>query len=186
MGPVSQAKPAPAISRRRPATVTARRPAAPAAVRKDSRGREEAVGEAWSTPATGLIPRLAAAIAGAALGLQVVLPLPVAAVLNSPNVQIPRSADAALRRSIPPFNPVAADIQKKMEEVAYLLRIPQRKPWGKMLENTAYVSKEILDRPSVLAGVKPDQQEAANAIIADMEESLQRLAVAITGRDAEK
>ena len=87
------------------------------------------------------------------------------AVLNSPNAQIARSPDAALRRSIPAFNPTVRgvcfagcvlcalypppsphtharthtrahttlqvkDVQERIESVAFLLRIPNRKPYG--------------------------------------------------------
>lgn len=36
-----------------------------------------------------------------------------------------RSVDAALRRAIPAFNPEVKKIQRSLEEVQYLLRIPQ-------------------------------------------------------------
>lgn len=51
--------------------------------------------------------------------------LPASAVLNSPNAQIARSVDAALRRSIPAFNGDVKAVQKELEDIAYLLRIPQ-------------------------------------------------------------
>lgn len=57
---------------------------------------------------------------------------PAGAVLNSPVAKQARSAEAALRRSIPAFNPFVGSIQQKVENVAFLLRIPQRKPWGSM------------------------------------------------------
>jgi hypothetical protein len=37
-----------------------------------------------------------------------------------------------LRRAVPAVNPEAGDVQRNLEEAAYLLRIPQRKPWGTM------------------------------------------------------
>ena len=46
-----------------------------------------------------------------------------------------RSVDAALRRSIPAFNKDVKDVQTRMEDNAYKLRIPQRKPWQQMAEN---------------------------------------------------
>jgi hypothetical protein len=51
------------------------------------------------------------------------------AVLKNPNAQIARSSDAALRRSIPAFNSEVKRLQSSMEDIAFLLRIPQRKPW---------------------------------------------------------
>ena len=41
---------------------------------------------------------------------------------------MPRTVDAALRRSIPVVNPVSKEILDKIEDAAFLLRIPQRKP----------------------------------------------------------
>ena len=57
---------------------------------------------------------------------------PAAAVLNSPNAQIPRSVDSALRRAIPAFNAEVKDLQGCLEDITFKLRIPQRKPWGTM------------------------------------------------------
>lgn len=52
----------------------------------------------------------------AALALQLTVAVgPAPAVLTSPNAKIARSVDAALRRSIPAFNPEVASIQKSME-----------------------------------------------------------------------
>lgn len=48
-----------------------------------------------------------------------------------------RSVDAALRRSIPAFNKDVKDIQARLEDVAFKLRIPQRKPWQGMADNIA-------------------------------------------------
>lgn len=45
--------------------------------------------------------------------------------------------DAALRRSIPAFNKDVKDIQARLEDVAFKLRIPQRKPWQGMADNIA-------------------------------------------------
>ena len=46
-----------------------------------------------------------------------------------------RSVDAALRRSIPAFNRDVKDMQSRLEDVAFKLRIPQRKPWQGMADN---------------------------------------------------
>ncbi len=45
------------------------------------------------------------------------------------------SADAALRRSIPAFNKDVREVQQKLEDVAFKLRIPQRKPWPAMVDD---------------------------------------------------
>jgi hypothetical protein len=57
-----------------------------------------------------------------------------------------------VRRSIPAFNPQLASIQKTLEDIAFLLRIPQRKPWGNMASDVALVLRAFDDRPQLLAG----------------------------------
>lgn len=42
-----------------------------------------------------------------------------------------------MRRSIPAFNKDVKDIQARLEDVAFKLRIPQRKPWQGMADNIA-------------------------------------------------
>ena len=44
-------------------------------------------------------------------------------------------------------------MQKAMEDVAYALRIPQRKPWGSMAADVAAALAALEDRPRLLAGV---------------------------------
>lgn len=55
-------------------------------------------------------------------------------------------------RSIPAFNPEVATIQKKLEDIAFLLRIPQRKPWGNMAADVAVSLKAFENREQLLAG----------------------------------
>jgi hypothetical protein len=55
-------------------------------------------------------------------------------------------------RSIPAFNPQVATIQKTLENTAFLLRIPQRKPWGNMAADVATVLKAFDNRDQLLAG----------------------------------
>jgi hypothetical protein len=54
-------------------------------------------------------------LAAIAAGPVYVCPPPAAAILNSPIAQIPRSVDAALRRSIPAFNSDVRSVQAKLE-----------------------------------------------------------------------
>ena len=51
-----------------------------------------------------------------------------------------RSADSALRRSIPAFNKDVREVQTKLEDVAFKLRIPQRKPWPAMVDDVRAAS----------------------------------------------
>ncbi len=57
-----------------------------------------------------------------------------------------RSADAALRRSIPAFNKDVREIQSKLEDVAFKLRIPQRKPWPAMVDDVK-AAQGIVSQP---------------------------------------
>ncbi|KAK9131668.1 hypothetical protein Scep_011196 [Stephania cephalantha] len=55
-------------------------------------------------------------------------------VLYSPDTKVPRTGELALRRAIPANTNMKA-IQDSLEEISYLLRIPQRKPFGTMEGN---------------------------------------------------
>ncbi|KAL2932563.1 Peptidyl-prolyl cis-trans isomerase CYP37 chloroplastic [Bienertia sinuspersici] len=59
---------------------------------------------------------------------------PANAVLYSPDTKVPRTGELALRRAIP-ANPNMKAIQESLEDISYLLRIPQRnhmEPWREM------------------------------------------------------
>ena len=56
---------------------------------------------------------------------------------SSTELCVCRSVDAALRRSIPAFNKDVKNIQARLEDIAFKLRIPQRKPWQGMADNVA-------------------------------------------------
>lgn len=77
-------------------------------------------------------------------------PGPAHAVLQSPNAQIARSVDAALRRSIPAFNPVAAKLQKTLEEIQYLLRCFKAREWAWRGHTATRGSEE--DQPNTFWG----------------------------------
>lgn len=115
----------------------------------DSGGAPSPLREAARRVAT-----LAAALSLALAGTAAAPPPPSHALLNSPNAQIPRTVDAALRRSIPAFNEDVAKVQSALEDVAYLLRIPQRKPWGSMTADLA-VCAAPLSTPEGRASESP-------------------------------
>lgn len=104
---------------------------------------------------------------------------PAAAVLNSPNAQIARSVDAALRRSIPAFNPAVAGVQRNMEDVAYYLRIPQRKPWGNMQNSVQQSLEAVAARSTFLEGVPAAQQGQAAQLADNIYECLKKLELAV-------
>lgn len=109
---------------------------------------------------------------------QLLCSAPAEAVLNSPNAQIPRTVDAALRRSIPAFNPTVAEVQSSMEDVAYFLRIPQRKPWADMSDR---ISKalNLLGTPELLVGVPSGKDSEAQDILKNMRTRLKELQLAV-------
>ncbi|KAG2496893.1 hypothetical protein HYH03_004901 [Edaphochlamys debaryana] len=124
----------------------------------------------------GLMPFFSA-LASSALLLG--MSSPAFAVLNSPNAQIPRSPDAALRRAIPAFNPEVKRIQKNLEDVQYLMRIPQNKPWASMSSSVADALKVTAKRDVMLAGVPPASLEAAGALLDSLNETLLKLQLAL-------
>ncbi|KAI8022208.1 hypothetical protein LOK49_LG03G02541 [Camellia lanceoleosa] len=54
---------------------------------------------------------------------------PAEAVLYSPGTKVHRTGELALRKAIPANTNMKA-IQDSLEDISYLLRIPQRKPYG--------------------------------------------------------
>ncbi|KAG2637754.1 hypothetical protein PVAP13_2NG535700 [Panicum virgatum] len=79
----------------------------------------------------GVIQWLRSAAAALAIAAQISVSLPADAVLYSPDTKIPRTGELALRKAIP-ANPNMKIIQESLEDISYLLRIPQRKPYGTM------------------------------------------------------
>ena len=60
-----------------------------------------------------------------------------------------RTVDAALRRAIPAANKDVKEMQRALEDIAFKLRIPQRKPWQQMLEDIVRVTKLVNDEEKV-------------------------------------
>ena len=119
--------------------------------------------------------RTAAGVAAAAvLAVGAAAPPPAAAVLASPRASVPRSADVALRRSIPAFNADVADVQQRLEAVAFKLRIPQRKPWGSMADDVAAAAQLAAQPQRMLAGVLPPDAQQAETLVADIQRTLDR------------
>ncbi|KAE9458168.1 hypothetical protein C3L33_09951, partial [Rhododendron williamsianum] len=65
------------------------------------------------------------------------------AVLYSPDTKVPRTGELALRKAIP-ANTNMKTIQDSLEDISYLLRIPQRKPFGTMEGNVKKALKVSL------------------------------------------
>ncbi|EFN58901.1 hypothetical protein CHLNCDRAFT_140837 [Chlorella variabilis] len=133
------------------------------------------------------LAKTATGVATAAmLALGSVAPLPAAAVLNSPIASVPRSADVALRRSIPAFNQDVRTVQSRLEAIGFKLRIPQRKPWQSMAEDTATAAALAADQQLMMAGVLPGDEAQAEELLAELRVQLDRLARSIEAKNPDR
>ena len=107
------------------------------------------------------------------------------ALLSSPIRALPRSAEAALRRSIPAFNKDVYQVQMELEEVQYQLRIPQRKPWKDMADHVA-TAAALIKMDSVLQGVLPGDMTTAKDIVTYIDQDVTKLMTAIQLKDADR
>ncbi|KAL0044523.1 hypothetical protein WJX82_011108 [Trebouxia sp. C0006] len=113
-------------------------------------------------------------------------PPPSSALLTSPNAQIPRSVDAALRRSIPAFNRDVKDVQNRMEDVSFKLRIPQRKPWQGMAENVQ-ASLVLAQQPDkMMYGVPEERKQEAQRYLKAVQDGLKKVQGAIDLKDSDR
>lgn len=120
----------------------------------------------------------------------IVSPTPAArAVLYSPDTKVPRTGEVALRRAIP-ANPNMKAIQDTLEDISYLLRIPQRKPYGTMEGNVKKALKIAVDeKDSILASIPAELKERGSLVHAsliDGKGGLQALLQSIKDQDADK
>ncbi|KAK9152636.1 hypothetical protein Sjap_000116 [Stephania japonica] len=84
-------------------------------------------------------------------------------VLYSPDTKVPRTGELALRRAIPANTNMKA-IQDSLEEISYLLRIPQRKPFGTMEGNVKKSLKGGLQ--SLLKSIKDQDPDKVSVALA--------------------
>ncbi|KAH7859651.1 hypothetical protein Vadar_003768 [Vaccinium darrowii] len=93
---------------------------------------------------------------------------PAEAVLYSPDTKVPRTGELALRKAIP-ANTNMKTIQDSLEDISYLLRIPQRKPFGTMEGNVKKALKiAVDDKDSILAGIPADLKEKGSELYASL------------------
>ncbi|XP_078432876.1 cyclophilin-like peptidyl-prolyl cis-trans isomerase family protein [Wolffia australiana] len=126
--------------------------------------------------ATPLIENMVAAFL---IFAQMSIPLPLAgweawsvpsaeAVLYSPDTNVPRNGELALRRAIP-ANANMKAIQDSLEDISYLLRIPQRKPFGTMEGDVKKALKIATEeKASILGGVPSELQEKGSLLYASL------------------
>ncbi|KFK38895.1 hypothetical protein AALP_AA3G174800 [Arabis alpina] len=114
---------------------------------------------------------------------------PAEAVLYSPDTKVPRSGQLALRRAIP-ANPNMKTIQASLEDISYLLRIPQRKPYGTMESNVKKALKvAVEDKDSILASIPADLRDKGSELYAsliDGKGGLEALLKSIKNQDPDK
>ncbi|RVW93137.1 Peptidyl-prolyl cis-trans isomerase CYP37, chloroplastic [Vitis vinifera] len=114
---------------------------------------------------------------------------PAKAVLYSPDTKVPRTGELALRKAIPANTNMKA-IQDSLEEISYLLRIPQRKPYGTMEGNVKKALKIAMDeKESILATLPPDLKEKGSTLYAsliDGKGGLQALLQCVKDKDPDK
>ncbi|XP_010545802.1 PREDICTED: peptidyl-prolyl cis-trans isomerase CYP37, chloroplastic [Tarenaya hassleriana] len=114
---------------------------------------------------------------------------PAEAVLYSPDTKVPRTGELALRRAIPANGNMKA-IQASLEDISYLLRIPQRKPYGTMESNVKKALKIAVDeKDSILASVPGDLKDKSSKLYAsliDGKGGLQALLKSIKDQDPDK
>ncbi|CAN6453491.1 unnamed protein product [Victoria cruziana] len=144
--------------------------------------------------------QLQKAVSVAAILVQILSPLPLGgsgewiipsarAVLYSPSTKIPRTAELALRKAIP-ANSTMKSIQEPLEDISYLLRIPQRKPYGTMEGDVKKALKVVAnEKESILNSLPVDLKERGLAVYASLMDGkggLQDLIESIKDNDPDK
>ncbi|CAL1352804.1 unnamed protein product [Linum trigynum] len=114
---------------------------------------------------------------------------PANAVLYSPDTKVPRTGELALRKAIP-ANANMKAIQNSLEDLSYLLRIPQRKPYGTMEGNVKKALKIATEeKNSILASVPEEFRDKGSSLYAsliDGKGGLQALIKNIKDQDPDK
>ncbi len=92
------------------------------------------------------------------------------------------SADAALRRAIPAFNGDVREVQTKLEDVAFKLRIPQRKPWQAMADDVGAAAAVMATPERVMYGVPKGKEGTAQQLNASISSGLRGVLGAIDAK----
>lgn len=133
------------------------------------------------------VARQAAAAALAAVFAMTTADTPAVAALLNPNTRLPRTGEVALRRSVPVVNKETGELQSSLEEVLYLLRIPQRKPWGSMAGSVEACKRIVAgERENILAAVPSGaKRDSAAATLAGLTAKLDSVLAALAATDAD-
>lgn len=153
------------------------------------RGRNEVVRAKGDVKPGQLLRRSAEVLvhAGAIVGA-LSTPEKASALLTSPDANLPRSPEAALRRSIPVVNKGSAAVQDALEDVQYQLRIPQRKPWASMLRELEEARKALDDESAsggLYSTVRESDTQKASEYMTALRQEIDGLEEAINSQSAE-
>ncbi|PIA40777.1 hypothetical protein AQUCO_02400089v1 [Aquilegia coerulea] len=144
--------------------------------------------------------KVKSAIAVVLIFVQISSPLPLAgwnpwflspatAVLYSPDTKVPRTGELALRKAIP-ANTNMKTIQDSLEDISYLLRIPQRKPFGTMEGNVKKALQIAKDeKESILGSFPEDLREQGSTLyvsLLDGKGGLQSLLESVKDKDPDR
>ncbi|WOK91913.1 peptidyl-prolyl cis-trans isomerase CYP37, chloroplastic isoform X1 [Canna indica] len=144
--------------------------------------------------------KLSKVIAVILIFTQISLPLPLSnwdpsflfsanAVLYSPDTKVPRTGELALRKAIPANSNMKA-IQDSLEDISYLLRIPQRKPYGTMESDVKKALKIATEeKDKILSSVPAELKEKGSMLytsLLDGKGGLQNLIESIKVKDPDK
>ncbi|XP_073005656.1 peptidyl-prolyl cis-trans isomerase CYP37, chloroplastic isoform X1 [Typha latifolia] len=154
----------------------------------------------WSGLLHSGLERLENAIAAILIVSQISFPMPFIdwnpwfispanAVLYSPDTKVPRTGELALRKAIP-ANANMKAIQESLEDISYLLRIPQRKPYGSMEGDVKKALKIAMEEKEAIMGSVPGELKEKGSMLyaslLDGKGSLQNLLESIKEKDPDK
>ncbi|XP_074583067.1 peptidyl-prolyl cis-trans isomerase CYP37, chloroplastic isoform X1 [Curcuma longa] len=144
--------------------------------------------------------QISRAIAVILMFMQITLPLPMSygdleflyyanAVLYSPDTKVPRTGELALRKAIP-ANQNMKYIQDSLEDISYLLRIPQRKPYGTMESDVKKALKIVTEEKDLILTSIPGELKEKGSVLysslIDGKGGLQTLITSIKENDPDK
>ncbi|CAD7699142.1 unnamed protein product [Ostreobium quekettii] len=161
------------------------------ALRNTTSTSDADVGSRPSSAVRSAVSDVSSILLGSLIALQAVIgsavwPDASSAVLNSPQAVLPRTAETALRKSIPAFNGEVQEVQNNLEDIAASLRIPQRKPWGTMSKNVAAAIALSQDSRRMLFGVSDAFEERAKALLEAINRTLYKVEAAVDGQDQDR
>lgn len=77
-------------------------------------------------------------------------------------------------------------LQDKLENIQYLLRIPQRKPWGSMADNVRVTLGLAQSKSRMMESVPKDSTDDVLALVAELNTRLERVQFSVDRQDADR